>query len=81
MRLTKTLISAALATSLIGTSAMAGGLAVEVVEPPVVVAEPAAPVQRSSWSYIVPLVAVAGLVALAASSDDNDDDTDTEEDA
>ncbi len=70
MRFTKTLVAAAIAGTLTSTSALAGGLAVEIVEPPVVVVEPVAET-RSSWGYILPLVAVAGLVALAASSDSN----------
>ena len=66
MRLTKTLIAAALATTVAG-SAIAGGFATEVVEPPVVVVEPEAP--RSSWGIILPVAVLLGLVALAASED------------
>lgn len=72
MRLTKTLASAALAT-LVGTTSIAGGFAPEVVEAPVVIVEPEQP--RSTWGVVIPLVAVAALIALAASRDnDNDDD-------
>ncbi len=76
MRLTKTLVAAAIAGTVTSTSALAGGLAVEIVEPPVVVVEPVEET-RSSLGYILPLVAVAGLVALAASSDNDDNGTAT----
>jgi len=69
MRLTRTLTAAALA-SLVAGSAIAGGFAQEVVEPPVIV-EPEA--ETSSWGIILPLVALGALVALAASSDDSDE--------
>ncbi|ARO15750.1 hypothetical protein BVG79_02410 [Ketogulonicigenium robustum] len=64
MRLTKTLIAAALATTVAG-SAIAGGFAAEVVEPPVVIVEPEAP--TSSWGIILPIAVLVGLVALASS--------------
>lgn len=61
MRLTKTLIAAAVATAFAGT-AMAGGFAAEIIEPPVVVIdEPAG----SSYGWILPVVALAALAALA----------------
>lgn len=66
MRLTKTLASAALA-AVVGTSAMAGGFAAEVVEAPVVIVEPEA--SPSTWGIVIPLVAVAALIALASSDD------------
>ena len=71
MRLTKTLIAAAAATAFAG-SAMAGGFADEIVEAPVVVVEPAAPM-GSLPGWVIPAVLVAGLVALAASGDDSDE--------
>ena len=69
MRLTKTLIAAALATTVAG-SAIAGGFAQEIVEAPVVVVEPE--VQRSSWGIVLPLAALALLIGLAASSSDDE---------
>ncbi len=66
MRLTKTLASAAVAT-LIATSAFAGGFAPEIVEAPVVIVEPEA--SPSTWGIVIPLVAVAALIALASSDD------------
>lgn len=65
MRLTKTLIAAAIATTVAG-SAMAGGLNVEIVEPPVVMVEEPA---GSSWGWVVPVVALAALAALALSEE------------
>jgi hypothetical protein len=66
MNLTKTLAVAAIATTALASTAVAGGLAVEVVEPAVVVVdEPAA--TRSSWGIILPIAAVALLIALAGS--------------
>ena len=72
MRLTKTLTAAALA-SLVAGSAIAGGFAQEVVEAPVVVAEPVA--ETSSWGIILPLAALGLLVALAVSSDDSEEES------
>ncbi|SMY08331.1 hypothetical protein [Flavimaricola marinus] len=66
MRLTKTLIAAAIATTVAG-SAMAGGFAMEIVEPPVVMIEEAS---GSSWGWVVPVVALAALAALALSEED-----------
>jgi len=68
MRLTKTLIAAALATT-VGGTAFAGGFAPAIIEQPVVVIEPVA--TRSSWGIILPLAAVALLIALASSSSDS----------
>ena len=73
MRPTKTLVAAALAGTVTASSAFAGGLAVEIVEPPVVVVEPEAPAPRGSLAgplgFLLPLAAVGALVALAASDD------------
>lgn len=66
MRLTKTLIAAAIATTVAG-SAMAGGFAMEIVEPPIVMIEEAA---GSSWGWVVPVIALAALAALALSESD-----------
>jgi hypothetical protein len=66
MRLTKTLAVAAVAATALTSTAIAGGLAVEVVEPTVTVVEPAA--TRSSWGIILPIAAVALLIALAGSN-------------
>jgi hypothetical protein len=66
MRLTKTLVAAAVASTALTSTAIAGGLAVEVVEPPVVVIDPPA-ATRSSWGIILPIAAVALLIALAGS--------------
>jgi hypothetical protein len=65
MRLTNTLAAAAVAATALTSTAIAGGLAVEVVEPPVVVVEPEA--TRSSWGIILPIAAVGLLIALAGS--------------
>jgi hypothetical protein len=71
MRLTKTLIAAAVATAFAGT-AMAGGFAAEIVEPPVVavVEEPAG----SSYGWILPVVALAALAALAYTQLNDDEE-------
>lgn len=61
MRLTKTLAAAAVATAFAG-SAMAGGFAEEIVEPPVVVVEEPT---GSSYGWVLPVVALAALAALA----------------
>lgn len=67
MRLTKTLMAAAIASTVAG-SAIAGGFAVEIVEPPVVVVEPAP--AGSSYGFLIPVVALAALAALALSQQD-----------
>lgn len=64
------IVTAASLTTLMATSAMAGGFAEEIVEP-VVVVEPEA--ETSSWGIILPLAALGLLVALAASSDDEEE--------
>ncbi len=64
MRLTKTLVAAALIASTVGGAAFAGGFAAEVIEAPVVIVEPPAP--RSSWGIILPIAAVVLLIALAS---------------
>ena len=66
MRLTKTLAAAAVAATALTSTAYAGGLAVEVIEPVVTVVEPVA--TRSSWGIILPIAAVAVLIALAGSN-------------
>jgi hypothetical protein len=66
MRLSHTIAAAAVAATALSSTAVAGGLAVEVVEPPVVVVEPEA--TRSSWGIILPIAAVALLIALAGSN-------------
>jgi hypothetical protein len=65
MRLTKTLIAAAVATSFAG-AALAGGFQDTIEE--VVVVAPAAPA-GSLPGWVIPAVLVAGLVALAASGE------------
>jgi len=68
MRLTKTLIAAAIASTVAG-SAFAGGFAVEIVEPPIVII-PAEPAGSSSYGFIIPVIALAALAALALSQQD-----------
>ena len=75
MRFTKTLIAATAATAFAGSAALAGGFADEIVEAPVVMVEPAAPT-GSLPGWVIPAVLVAGLIALAVSSDDSEDDDD-----
>ena len=65
MRFTKTLIAAA-AISTIGMTATAGGLAPEVMEAPVVVADPMMPKGSINSGYVV-LGLLAALVAASAS--------------
>lgn len=72
MRLTKTLIAAAAVVSFGTTSAIAGGFADEIVEAPVVIVEPTA-TTRSTYGVILPILALAALVALASSSDSDTD--------
>jgi hypothetical protein len=67
MRITKTLIAAAL-SALVAGSAIAGGFAQPIEQPPVVIVD--SEVQRSSWGIILPLAALALLVGLASGSDD-----------
>jgi hypothetical protein len=61
-------IAVAAVAALLAGSAMAGGFAQEVVEEPVAVVEPVA--ETSSWGIIIPLAALALLIALASSSED-----------
>lgn len=77
MRIFKSLIIAATAATL-STQATAGGFATTVVEPIVVIPEPA-PVRRSSLGVILPLAILAILVGVAVSRDDDDDDDEEEE--
>jgi len=65
MRLTKTIAAAAVAAT-VGGTAIAGGFAPAVIEQPVVIVEPIA--QRSSWGIILPIAAVALLIALAGTN-------------
>lgn len=68
----KTLTASAIAAT-IATSSIAGGFAPEIIEEPVVIVEPEQ--TRSTWGIIVPIIAIAALVALASSDDDNDEPT------
>ena len=70
MRLTKTLIAAALATTVAG-SAIAGGFSNTVVEPPVVVVEPTAPA-GSLPGWVIPVVILGALAAVALSDSDSE---------
>jgi hypothetical protein len=65
MRLTHTVTLAAIAASTLTTTAVAGGLEVEVIEPQLIEVEEVQP--RSSWGIILPIAAVALLIALAGS--------------
>ncbi len=69
MALIKTLAAAAVASTVAG-SAMAGGFATEIVEPPVVVVTPEA-VTGSLPGWVIPAVIVAALVGVAVASDDS----------
>lgn len=69
MRLTKTLIAAAAATTIAG-AAMAGGFSETVEEAPIVIVDPAPPA-GSLPAWVIPALLVAGLVGLAASGDDS----------
>ncbi len=64
----KTLTASAIAAT-IATSSIAGGFAPEIIEAPVVIVEPEQ--SRSTWGIVIPIIAIAALIALAA---DNDDD-------
>ena len=73
MRLTKTLLAAAVGATL-ASQAVAGGFAPVVVEPePVVIVEPEAP--RSTFGILLPLALLGGLVALAVAAEEDDDGT------
>ncbi len=74
MRVTKTLISAALAAS-IATSSLAGGFSPVVDEAPVVIVEPEQ--ERSTWGIVIPLIVVVGLICLATCGSDDDDEPTT----
>ena len=76
MRLTKTLLAAAIGATL-ASQAVAGGFAPVVVEPqpqPTVIVEPEAP--RSTFGILLPLALLGGLVALAVAAEDDDESTD-----
>ena len=68
MRLINALSAAAIACAALTTTATAGGLAVTVIEPTEVI-EVTQP--RSSWGIILPILAVAILIALASGGDDD----------
>ncbi len=76
MSITKTLVAATAAVAFTASTALAGGFADEIVEAPVVVVEPAAPT-GSIPGWVIPAVLVAGLIALAVSSDSSSDTSDT----
>ncbi|KQI73450.1 hypothetical protein AN191_00675 [Loktanella sp. 5RATIMAR09] len=78
MRITTTLATAA-ALAVAGMSATAGGLADEIMEAPVVVAEPVAPAASSISPTVIVLGVVAALLIAAAVSDDDDDEPEVEE--
>jgi hypothetical protein len=68
MRAAKTLALAALTAATLSGQAIAGGFSPEAIEPPVapvVFVEPEA--AGSSWGWVVPVVALAALAALALS--------------
>lgn len=65
MRLTKTLLAAALA-SVVATGSMAGGLSPAQPDNTVIVpVDP--PAERSSWGIILPILGAALLIGLASS--------------
>ena len=68
MRISNTLTAAVMA-SLVAGSAIAGGFAPPVEQPPIVI--PDVQPATSSWGIVLPLAALGLLVALAVSSDDN----------
>jgi hypothetical protein len=71
MRLTPVIAAATVAVTTLSTTAIAGGLGPTVVTPTVIVDEP--PVTRSSWGIILPIAAVALLIALAGSNGGGDE--------
>ena len=68
MRLTKTLLAAAVGTAALASSAVAGGFSDEIVEAPVVVVEPE-PARGSLPGWVIPAALAAGFIALALSDD------------
>ena len=72
MRAVKTFVTAALAAATFSTAALAGGFSEEVAEPPVVpvVVEPEP--TGSSYGWILPVVALAALAAVAYSQTQGD---------
>jgi hypothetical protein len=68
MRITTTLAAAA-ALAVSGVAATAGGMAEEVMEAPVVVAEPAPATSSVSPTYVVLGVLAALLIAAAVNED------------
>lgn len=71
MRLTTTLAAAA-ALAVSGVAATAGGMADEIMEAPVVVAEPAPAGSSISPTYIVLGVLAALLIAAAVAEEDDE---------
>jgi hypothetical protein len=69
MRITTT-VAAAASIAVLSTSAFAGGMAPEVMEPPVVVEPMAEPTSSVSPTYIVLGVLAALLIAAAVSESD-----------
>ena len=66
----KLLLSAAIAT-VTATSALAGGLADEVVEAPIIEVAPEPAGSLPGW--VIPLAIVGLVIAVASSSDDEDE--------
>ena len=74
MRITTT-VAAAASIAVLSTSAFAGGMAPEVMEPPVVVEPMAEPTSSVSPTYIVLGVLAALLIAAAINESDSDSDS------
>ncbi|MEL7180508.1 MAG: hypothetical protein AAFN63_11815 [Pseudomonadota bacterium] len=73
----KAVVTAATAIVFSGTAASAGGLADEIVEAPVAVADPVEAAPASSIpGWVIPVAILALIVGVVASSDDDDDDDD-----
>lgn len=68
MRIATTLAAAASITAF-STAAMAGGMAPEVMEPPVVIEEPAEPASSISPTFVVLGVLAALLIAAAVAEE------------
>ena len=75
----KAVVTAATAIVFSGTAASAGGLADEIVEAPVAVADPVEAAPASSIpGWVIPVAILALIVGVVASSDDDDDDDEDE---
>ncbi|SMY08330.1 hypothetical protein [Flavimaricola marinus] len=70
MRAAKTLAIAALTAATLSGQAIAGGFSTEMVEPPIVPVYVEPEPAGSSWGWVVPVVALAALAALALSEED-----------